>query len=135
MANESVRRRGSVSSRPAALELVRWLAPHHRAAQRSEFAAACVGWLRWQLAGDETQRAMSIGDDCTLRKDTSGTAQQKNWQQPSGAQDAVALEVVLGVAERELENGRALEVVADGELFGHAHAAVVLDGGLADEAT
>lgn len=47
---------------------------------RSNFAAACVGWLRWQLAADETQKAMFLGDDCTLCKDASWTLQQKNWQ-------------------------------------------------------
>jgi hypothetical protein len=46
---------------------------------RSKFAAACVGWLRWQLAGDETQKSMFIGASCTLCKDTSWTTQQKNW--------------------------------------------------------
>ena len=50
------------------------------AALRSKFAAACVGWLRWQLAADETRKAMFIGDACTLCKDTSWTVQQKNWK-------------------------------------------------------
>jgi hypothetical protein len=49
------------------------------AALRSKFAATCVSWLRWQLAGDQTQAATFVGDDCTLCKDASWTAKQKNW--------------------------------------------------------
>lgn len=49
------------------------------AALRTKFMAACVGWLRWQLAGDETQKSMFIGDTCTLCKDSTWTTQQKNW--------------------------------------------------------
>jgi hypothetical protein len=48
------------------------------AALRSKFAAACVGWLRWQLAGDLAQKQVFVGADCTLCKDASWTAQQKN---------------------------------------------------------
>ncbi|MET0287914.1 MAG: hypothetical protein ABW352_25720 [Polyangiales bacterium] len=48
------------------------------AALRSKFAAASVGWLRWQLAGDEAQKKVFVGADCTLCKDASWTAQQKN---------------------------------------------------------
>jgi len=50
------------------------------AALRTKFMAATVGWMRWQLAADETQKAMFIGDACTLCKDSSWTAQQKNWK-------------------------------------------------------
>lgn len=46
---------------------------------RSTFAAACAGWLRLHLAGDEALRKMFVGDDCTLCKDSSWTARQKNW--------------------------------------------------------
>src|SRR5579859_5372444 len=49
-------------------------------------------------------------------------------------QGLVALEVVVDVAKLALDDGGALEVVADGHLVGHAHAAVQLDGVLAHEA-
>lgn len=47
---------------------------------RSKFAATSVGWLRWQLAGDESLKSMFLGDGCTLCKDSSWTVQQKNWK-------------------------------------------------------
>jgi hypothetical protein len=46
---------------------------------RSRFAAASVGWLRYQLADDATQEAMFLGPTCTLCKDSNWTLQQKNW--------------------------------------------------------
>src|ERR1700761_9569415 len=49
------------------------------------------------------------------------------------AQEFVAGQVVVGVAELGLDHAGALIVVADGHLVGHAHAAVQLDGVLADE--
>lgn len=44
----------------------------------------------------------------------------------------VAAEVPVGVAELGFDHGHALEEVADIEFIGHAHAAVDLDGVLAD---
>src|SRR5690606_20695502 len=49
------------------------------------------------------------------------------------AQLGVAAEVPVGVAELAFDHGDALEVVADIEFVGHAHAAVDLHGVLADE--
>src|ERR1700741_5007441 len=43
-------------------------------------------------------------------------------------------EMMIGVAERGVDGGDALEVVADLVLHGHADAAVQLDGALADDA-
>ncbi len=45
----------------------------------------------------------------------------------------VAAQVPVGVAELALDHRHALEEVADIEFVGHAHAAVNLDGVLADE--
>ena len=47
---------------------------------RTKIGAAVVGWLRWQLADDITQKPTFVGDDCTLCKDSAWKAQQKNWQ-------------------------------------------------------
>src|SRR5690242_18173621 len=46
----------------------------------------------------------------------------------------VAGQVVVGGAEFVLHGGETFEVMPDGEFFGHPHAAVQLDGLLADEA-
>jgi hypothetical protein len=35
------------------------------------YLAASVAWLRWQLAGDQTMKAMFVGDDCGFCKDTA----------------------------------------------------------------
>lgn len=41
---------------------------------------AMVGWLRWQLAGDERAKGMFIGDACTLCTDAAWSkADRKNW--------------------------------------------------------
>jgi hypothetical protein len=41
--------------------------------------AAMVGWLRWRLAGDKTQRALFVGPSCTLCAASSGwTVRQKD---------------------------------------------------------
>jgi dienelactone hydrolase len=40
---------------------------------------AATGWLRWQLMNDEALRAMFVGSDCTLCKDTANwDVKQKN---------------------------------------------------------
>src|ERR1700750_1916761 len=44
----------------------------------------------------------------------------------------VTAQVMVGGAEQRGQHGGALEVVADGQLVGHAHAAVQLDGLFAD---
>ena len=49
------------------------------AATRAKFIAASTAWLRFQLAGDHSQRATFVGDDCSLCKDSTWTAKQKNW--------------------------------------------------------
>jgi len=47
---------------------------------RAHQLGAMVGWLRWQLAGDESQKSMFVGDACTLCSDPAwGVAMQKNW--------------------------------------------------------
>ena len=45
-----------------------------------------------------------------------------------------AAAVVIGVAEQRVDHGQALEIMADGELVGHAHAAMQLHRRLADQA-
>jgi hypothetical protein len=47
-------------------------------ALRSHQLGAMVGWLRWQLAGDESLKNMFVGSSCTLCSDTAWTVQQKN---------------------------------------------------------
>lgn len=43
-------------------------------------ATAVTGWLRWQLMADSTRKAMFLGDDCGLCKDSNWTVQPpKNW--------------------------------------------------------
>ena len=37
----------------------------YQAKKKANFAAM-VGWLRWRLTGDKTQRALSVGSDCGL---------------------------------------------------------------------
>jgi hypothetical protein len=36
-----------------------------------------TGWLRWQLMSDESLKAMFVGDQCTVCKDTNWTVKQK----------------------------------------------------------
>jgi hypothetical protein len=46
----------------------------------ARLATAVTGWLRWQLMADSTRKAMFIGDDCGLCKDSNWTVQPpKNW--------------------------------------------------------
>ena len=41
--------------------------------------AAMVGWLRWRLTGDKTQRSLFVGANCELCTAGSGwTVKQKN---------------------------------------------------------
>lgn len=40
--------------------------------KKALFIKATIGWLRWQLAGDESLRGMFVGDDCELCKQGSG---------------------------------------------------------------
>jgi hypothetical protein len=39
---------------------------------------ACVGWLRWHLMADTTQRAMFAGPDCALCKRPNWVCKEKN---------------------------------------------------------
>lgn len=39
-------------------------------AEKLAYLAADVAWLRWQLAGDETMKALFVGPDCGYCKDT-----------------------------------------------------------------
>jgi hypothetical protein len=48
------------------------------AAFTSQISQAVTGWLRWQLMADETLKAMFVGADCGLCKDSNWTVQQKN---------------------------------------------------------
>lgn len=67
-----------------------WRAPHAAHIQLTESVAepddalrlqmlgAITGWLRWQLAEDDTQRARYLGPDCELcQPDTGWTIMQK----------------------------------------------------------
>jgi hypothetical protein len=40
-----------------------------------------TGWLRWRLMGDSTQKAVFVGDQCTLCQDPNWEVQQKNLDQ------------------------------------------------------
>jgi dienelactone hydrolase len=42
--------------------------------------AAVTGWLRWRLMADETRKAMFVGSDCTLCKDSNWKVQQKDMK-------------------------------------------------------
>jgi hypothetical protein len=47
--------------------------------KKLDYIGAMVGWLRWQLAGDDSYRSMFVGTDCTLCLSTSGwIVQQKD---------------------------------------------------------
>lgn len=39
-------------------------------------AGASTGWLRWKLMDDETQKALFVGDDCTMCTDDNWIVQQ-----------------------------------------------------------
>jgi hypothetical protein len=46
---------------------------------RLKMIGAVIGWLRWQLAGDESRKRMFVGSDCELCEPGSGwTIEQKN---------------------------------------------------------
>jgi hypothetical protein len=44
----------------------------------SRIAGAATGWLRWRLMADESQKALFVGADCQLCKDTNWKVQQKD---------------------------------------------------------
>ena len=43
-------------------------------------ATVITGWLRWQLMGDQTLKAMFVGDTCAVCTDSNWTVKQKNLQ-------------------------------------------------------
>ncbi len=45
-------------------------------------AQVAVGWLNWQLRGDEKGRALFMGEDCGLCKDPQWTLEKKNFPAP-----------------------------------------------------
>lgn len=47
---------------------------------RTLIQGAFVGWLRWQLADDQTQKDKFVGDACTFCSDSAWTVQQKGLQ-------------------------------------------------------
>jgi hypothetical protein len=45
--------------------------------QRTAFARAIIGWLRWKLAADQTLAAMFVGTACTLCSDPAWVAKER----------------------------------------------------------